>query len=331
MRPSAIAAPPSGPSWLYTRLRGGCLEVSGEPRQWALTQKRTLLAGGALELRNHHLFEDCSNRRGALVSDVVGPETASEGVGATVRESACQWALTQKRTLGAAAHLSNVSAAAEGSSLPSTIAPGTLTPLAFRLSSVMLFSRSEASGIPQKSVILACSNTTLASWSAALPVMLFSATLHHQGTEQWYEKHREGLGSGEIREVGSHRVFPFLSAGRWHETGSREVGGLLERLQRRAALETLCDRGSSFGTELAAPQAAKGRRGGVSMGADTNLVRERWAAYLSDCSVELPLRPSAIAAPPSGPSSLCPPRLRGWCLEVSGEPCQWALTQKRTL
>ena len=29
---------------------------------------------------------------------------------------------------------------------------------------------------------------------------------------------------------------------------------------------------------------------------------ERWAAYLRDCSVELPLRPSAIAAPPSGPS-----------------------------
>ena len=50
---------------------------------------------------------------------------------------------------------------------------------------------------------------------------------------------------------------------------------------------------------------------------------ERWAAYLSDCSVELPLRPSAIAAPPLGPSQLFS-RLRGWGLEVSGEPCQWA-------
>ena len=30
----------------------------------------------------------------------------------------------------------------------------------------------------------------------------------------------------------------------------REVGGLLERLQRRVALENLCDRGSSFGAEL---------------------------------------------------------------------------------
>ena len=31
---------------------------------------------------------------------------------------------------------------------------------------------------------------------------------------------------------------------------------------------------------------------------------ERQAAYRSDCSVELPLRPSAIAASPSGPSWL---------------------------
>ena len=55
---------------------------------------------------------------------------------------------------------------------------------------------------------------------------------------------------------------------------------------------------------------------------------ERRAAYLSDCSVELPLRPSAIAAPPLGPSSLSV-RLRGWGLEVGGEPCQWALTERQ--
>ena len=55
----------------------------------------------------------------------------------------------------------------------------------------------------------------------------------------------------------------------------REVGGLLERLQRRVALEALCDRGSSFGAELVAPKTAF-----------------------------------------------------GWVLEVSGEPCQWALTSK---
>jgi len=36
----------------------------------------------------------------------------------------------------------------------------------------------------------------------------------------------------------------------------REAGGLLERLQRRVALETLCKRGSSFRTELVAPETA---------------------------------------------------------------------------
>ena len=53
-------------------------------------------------------------------------------------------------------------------------------------------------------------------------------------------------------------------------------------------------------------------------------------AYLSDCNVELPLRPSASAAPPSGPR-LLPTRLRGWGPEAGGELCQRALTQKRTL
>ena len=73
-----------------------------------------------------------------------------------VREKACQWALTQKQTLCVAvAHLSDLTAAAEGSNLLSTIAPGMPTPLLSRLSSVMLFSRKEASGIPQKSVIAA--------------------------------------------------------------------------------------------------------------------------------------------------------------------------------
>ena len=52
------------------------------------------------------------------------------------------------------AHFSNVSTAAEGSNLLSTIAPGTPAPSPPRLSSVMLFSRKETSGIPQKSVIM---------------------------------------------------------------------------------------------------------------------------------------------------------------------------------
>ena len=73
--------------------------------------------------------------------------------------------------------MSDVSAAAEGSNLLSTIAPGTPTPLRSRLSSVILFSRSEASGIPQKSVIAACSSTAMARWLAASPVMLLEQTL----------------------------------------------------------------------------------------------------------------------------------------------------------
>ena len=77
----------------------------------------------------------------------------------------------------AGAHLSDVSAAAEGSNLLSTIAPGTPTPFPSRLSSVMLFSRSEASGIPQNSVIAACSSTTVARWLAASPVMSLEQTL----------------------------------------------------------------------------------------------------------------------------------------------------------
>ena len=77
-----------------------------------------------------------------------------------------------------------MSAAAEGSNLLSTIAPGTPTPLFLRLSSVMLFSRSEASGIPQKSVIAACSSTTVARWLAASPVIPQRPTLRHtQGQE----------------------------------------------------------------------------------------------------------------------------------------------------
>ena len=85
--------------------------------------------------------------------------------------------------------MSEVSATAEGSSLLSTITPGTLTYLPSRLSSVMLFSRKETSGIPQKSVMMACSSPMLASCSAASPVMRLSPMLHHQGTQQWHEKH----------------------------------------------------------------------------------------------------------------------------------------------
>jgi hypothetical protein len=56
---------------------------------------------------------------------------------------------------------------------------------------------------------------------------------------------------------------------------------------------------------------------------------EPQAAYSSDCSAVLSLRPSARAAPPSGPS-LLNARL---CTSMGGggEACQWAVTERRKL
>ena len=72
--------------------------------------KANMWGGGAPEAGDLRLLEDGSESGGALVSDVVAPNTASEGQdgnGERVRVS--MWALTQKRTLrGAAAHLSEV-------------------------------------------------------------------------------------------------------------------------------------------------------------------------------------------------------------------------------
>ena len=50
-----------------------------------MTQKRTLLGGGALEVGDLRLLEDCSERRGALRSDEVVPDTATDRLGGTVR------------------------------------------------------------------------------------------------------------------------------------------------------------------------------------------------------------------------------------------------------
>ena len=48
-------------------------------------------------------------------------------------------------------------------------------------------------------------------------------------------------------------MFAFVSAGAYTEANTqelvREAGGLLERLQRRVALEAFCNRGSSFVTK----------------------------------------------------------------------------------
>ena len=62
--------------------------------QWALTRKQTLGGRGALEVDDLRLVEDGSKRSGALSSDVVEAETASE-VMWTEREEACQRALTE--------------------------------------------------------------------------------------------------------------------------------------------------------------------------------------------------------------------------------------------
>ena len=99
------------------------------------------------------------------------------------------------------------------------------------------------------------------------------------------------LGGGGALEVGDHRLL---------EDGSK--------------------RGGALGSDVVASETeSEGQDGNservVSMGADRKantqgLVRGR-AAYSSDCSVELPLRPSARAAPPSGPRQLLH-RLRAW-------------------
>ena len=47
--------------------------------QRALTRKRTLWGGGVLEVGDLRLLEDGGERSGALGSDVVASETASEG------------------------------------------------------------------------------------------------------------------------------------------------------------------------------------------------------------------------------------------------------------
>ena len=87
--------------------------------------------------------------------------------------------------------MSHLSAAAEGSNLLSMIAPAMPTiqqrpgpgPFMLKSSSVMLFSRKEASGIPQKSVMMACSSTTLARVLAASPVASLELTLRHMERE----------------------------------------------------------------------------------------------------------------------------------------------------
>ena len=78
LRPSARAAPPWGPRWLYERLRAWERRWGAEC-QWALTRKQTLWGGSALEVGDLRLLEDGSERGCALGSNAVVSETASEG------------------------------------------------------------------------------------------------------------------------------------------------------------------------------------------------------------------------------------------------------------
>ena len=107
------------------------------------------------------------------------------------------------------------------------------------------------------------------------------------------------------------------------KNASDRGGGALER-GHGAPFEPLAQLGDALGgvgavafavdaAELVVGQAATGKEV-VSRGADTGNQTlesrfERRVAYSSDRSVELPLMPSARAAPPSGPSRL-PCRLR---------------------
>ena len=77
---AASAEAPLSPMRCTPRLQSvGRWQSERQACQWALTQKRTLWGGGALEVGDHRLLEDGSERGGALVSDVVDRDTASEG------------------------------------------------------------------------------------------------------------------------------------------------------------------------------------------------------------------------------------------------------------
>ena len=63
-------------------------------------RKANTLGWGALQIGDLRLLENSSESGGALGSNVVAMETASEGWIRAAREQACQWALTGKQTLG---------------------------------------------------------------------------------------------------------------------------------------------------------------------------------------------------------------------------------------
>ena len=73
--------------------------VRDQACQWGADTKANTRGGGALELGDSCLFEDGSQRGGALGPDIVAIEAAKHGEVGAVRGEACQWALTEKQTL----------------------------------------------------------------------------------------------------------------------------------------------------------------------------------------------------------------------------------------
>ena len=69
-----------------------------------MTGKRTLWGGGALQVGDLRLLEDGGERGGALVSDVVASETASEGWGGDGERVGVSMGVDRKANTGAAAH-----------------------------------------------------------------------------------------------------------------------------------------------------------------------------------------------------------------------------------
>ena len=80
LRTAASAMAPLAPMWLSSRLRArGKMGTVREYKRvnGALTRKRTLGIGGALEVGDTCLLEDGSECGGTLVSDAVAVETAT--------------------------------------------------------------------------------------------------------------------------------------------------------------------------------------------------------------------------------------------------------------
>jgi hypothetical protein len=76
----------------------------GKACQWALTRKRTLWGGSALEVGDLRLLEDGGERGGALNSDLVVPQTESEEQSGDGERSGVSMGVDRKANTQGAAH-----------------------------------------------------------------------------------------------------------------------------------------------------------------------------------------------------------------------------------